>query len=57
MRKKDITLREFIQVYVGTQGSGGYGERPATRAKRLAEALAARGRTAISITELALAGK
>jgi hypothetical protein len=39
MRKKDITLREFIQVYVTTQGSGGYGERPATRAKRLAEAI------------------
>jgi hypothetical protein len=39
MRKKDITLREFIQVYVTTQGSGGYGDRPATRAKRLAEAI------------------
>ncbi len=39
MRKKDITLREFVQVYVTTQGSGGYGERPTTRAKRLAEAI------------------
>jgi hypothetical protein len=39
MRKKDITLREFIHVYVTTQGSGGYGERPATRAKRLAEVI------------------
>src|SRR5258706_5824922 len=39
MRKKDITLREFIQVYVTTQGSSGYGDRPATRAKRLAEAI------------------
>jgi len=39
MRKKDITLREFILVYATTQGSGGYGERPATRAKRLAEAI------------------
>jgi hypothetical protein len=39
MRKKDITLREFIHVYVTTQGSGGYGERPTTRAKRLAEAI------------------
>ena len=39
MREKDITLREFIHVDVTTQGSGGYGERPATRAKRLAEAI------------------
>jgi len=39
MRKKDITLREFIFVYATTQGSGGYGERPATRARRLAEAI------------------
>jgi hypothetical protein len=39
MRKKGITLREFIQVYTTTQGSGGYGERPATRTKRLAEAI------------------
>jgi hypothetical protein len=39
MRKKDITLREFVHVYVTTQGSGGYGERPATRAKRLADAI------------------
>jgi hypothetical protein len=39
MRKKDITLRQFIHVYTTTQGSGGYGERPATRAKRLAEAI------------------
>jgi hypothetical protein len=39
MRKKDVTLREFVHVYVTTQGSGGYGERPATRAKRLAEAI------------------
>jgi hypothetical protein len=39
MRKKDITLGEFILVYATTQGSGGYGERPATRAKRLAEAI------------------
>jgi hypothetical protein len=39
MRKNDITLREFIYVYTTTQGSGGYGERPATRAKRLAEAI------------------
>jgi hypothetical protein len=39
MRKNDITLREFIRVYATTQGSGGYGERPATRAKRLAEAI------------------
>ncbi|RSL41974.1 hypothetical protein CEP54_015647 [Fusarium duplospermum] len=39
MRKKDITLREFILVYATTQGSGGYGARPATRAKRLAEAI------------------
>lgn len=39
MRKKDITLREFIHVYATTQGSGGYGERPATRAKRLTEAI------------------
>jgi len=38
MRKKDITLREFIHVYVTTQGSSGYGERLATHAKRLAEA-------------------
>ncbi|KAF1817464.1 hypothetical protein P152DRAFT_454052 [Eremomyces bilateralis CBS 781.70] len=39
MRKKNITLREFIHVYATTQGSSGYGERPATRAKRLAEAV------------------
>ena len=39
MRKKDITLREFIQVYIITQGSSGYRERPTTRAKRLAEAI------------------
>ena len=39
MRKKDITLREFIQVYTTTQGSGGYGERSTTRAKRFAEAI------------------
>jgi hypothetical protein len=39
MRKKDITLREFIHVYTTTQGFGGYGERPATRARRLAEAI------------------
>ncbi|KAF1809280.1 hypothetical protein P152DRAFT_461699 [Eremomyces bilateralis CBS 781.70] len=39
MRKKNITLREFIHVYATTQGSDGYGERPATRAKRLAEAV------------------
>lgn len=39
MRKKDITLGEFILVYATTQGSGGYGERPARRAKRLAEAI------------------
>jgi hypothetical protein len=43
MRKRDITLREFIHVYVTTQGSGGYGERPATRAKRLAKALGEAG--------------
>ena len=39
MRNRDITLREFILVYTTTQGSGGYGERPATRTKRLAEAI------------------
>ncbi|KAH6985217.1 hypothetical protein EDB80DRAFT_823041 [Ilyonectria destructans] len=39
MRQNDISLREFILVYATTQGSGGYGERPATRAKRLAEAM------------------
>lgn len=32
-------LREFIQVYVTSQGSGDYGERPATRAKRFSEAI------------------
>jgi hypothetical protein len=39
MRKKDITLQEFIHVYVTTQGSGGYRERLTTRAKRLVEAI------------------
>ena len=39
MREKDIMLREFIYVYAISQGSGGYGERPATRAKRLGEAI------------------
>jgi hypothetical protein len=39
MRKKDITLQEFIQVYVTTQGSDGYRERPAMCAKRLADAI------------------
>jgi hypothetical protein len=39
MRKKDITLREFIHVYITTQGSSGYRERPTTRAKRLVEAI------------------
>jgi hypothetical protein len=39
MRKNDITLREFIYAYATTQGSSGYGERPATRAKRLVEAI------------------
>jgi hypothetical protein len=32
-------LQEFIQVYITTQGSGGYRERPATYAKQLAEAI------------------
>ena len=39
MAKKRITLGEFIQIYATTQGPGGYGERPATRAKRLADAI------------------
>jgi hypothetical protein len=39
MWKNDITLQEFIHVYTTTQGSGGYGERPATCAKRLADAI------------------
>jgi hypothetical protein len=34
-----LTLAEFIRVYVTTQGDDGYGDRPATRAKRLAEAI------------------
>ncbi len=38
-KKKNIKLREFIHVYVTTQGPGGYRERSATRAKRLAEAI------------------
>ena len=39
MAKKRITLGEFIQIYATTQGSGDHGERPATRAKRLADAI------------------
>lgn len=39
MRKKDITLREFIHVYITTHGSSGYGERLATRAKHLVEVI------------------
>ncbi|KAJ4189476.1 hypothetical protein NW759_016766 [Fusarium solani] len=34
-----LTLAEFIQVYVTTQGDDGYGDQPATRAKQLAEAI------------------
>ncbi|KAF1807932.1 hypothetical protein P152DRAFT_500692 [Eremomyces bilateralis CBS 781.70] len=34
-----LTLAEFIRVYVTTQGDDGYGDRPATRAKRLADAI------------------
>ncbi|KAH7119247.1 hypothetical protein EDB81DRAFT_815518 [Dactylonectria macrodidyma] len=34
-----LTLAEFIRVYVTTQGGDGYGDRPATRAKRLADAI------------------
>ena len=34
-----LTLAEFIRVYVTTQGDDGYGDRPATRAKRLAHAI------------------
>ncbi|RSL42675.1 hypothetical protein CEP51_016454 [Fusarium floridanum] len=34
-----LTLAEFIRVYVTTQGDDGYGDRPATRTKRLAEAI------------------
>jgi hypothetical protein len=39
MRGKDMQLKDFIRVYVTTQGSDGYGDRPATRAKRLADAI------------------
>src|SRR5437667_8913298 len=39
MTKKRITLGEFIQIYATTEGSGGLGERPATRVKRLADAI------------------
>jgi hypothetical protein len=39
MRGKGITLKEFVRIYVTTQGFGGYGEKPATRAKRLADAI------------------
>jgi hypothetical protein len=34
-----MQLKDFIRVYVTTQGSDGYGDRPATRAKRLADAI------------------
>jgi hypothetical protein len=37
--KHHLTLAEFIRVYVTTQGDDGYGDRPATRAKRLADAI------------------
>jgi len=36
--KHYLTLAEFIRGYVTTQGDDGYGDRPATRAKRLAGA-------------------
>ena len=38
-KEHHLTLAEFIRVYVTTQGDDGYGDRPATRAKRLADAI------------------
>jgi hypothetical protein len=37
--KHYLTLAEFIRVYITTQGDDGYRDRPATRAKRLADAI------------------
>ncbi|KIN06753.1 hypothetical protein OIDMADRAFT_46684 [Oidiodendron maius Zn] len=34
-----MLLKDRIRVYVTTQGSDGYGDRPATRAKRLSDAI------------------
>ena len=39
MAKKKIALGEFIQIYATTHGSGGLRGRPATRVKRLADAI------------------
>jgi hypothetical protein len=37
--KHRLTLADFLRVYVTTQGGDGYGDKPATRAKRLADAI------------------
>jgi hypothetical protein len=39
MRERDMQLKDFIRGCVTTQGSDGYGDRPATRAKRRADAI------------------